>query len=116
MAELVFAVFVPSVTSVAVTVVEPPVRAFTLNVCAPATRAAFGGSTAAGSDEVMATTSVEETWAAAEYAPAAAAYIAAIDVVKNPAGIKTAASIQPVSAVSFSWPTRSAITSLAPGR
>ena len=53
-------VFVPSVTSVAVTVVGPPVWSVTVNVWTPATRAAFGGSTAAGSDEVMATMSVED--------------------------------------------------------
>src|SRR2546428_671392 len=55
---LVFAVFEPSVASVAVTVAVPAVLNVTLNVFVPATSAAFDGSVALGSDEVIATVSV----------------------------------------------------------
>ena len=55
------AVLLPSVTSVAVTVARPPVSRVMENEPAPATRAAFGGSTASASDDVMATVSVEDT-------------------------------------------------------
>src|SRR5207302_1051432 len=52
---LVFAVFDPSVMSVAVTVLLPTVFSVTLNVLVPATKAAFAGSVAFASDEVMPT-------------------------------------------------------------
>src|SRR5205814_1568955 len=64
---LVLAVFVPSVMSVAVTVWPPPpplpdaaVLSVTLNVPVPATSAAFDGSAAFASLEVMPTVSVTE--------------------------------------------------------
>ena len=57
-AGLVFAVFVPSVTSVAVTVRLPAVSSVTVNVCVPATSAAFAGNCAFASLEVMRTVSV----------------------------------------------------------
>src|SRR6266550_2035859 len=58
MDELVLAVLVPSVLSVAVTVRLPPDFKVTLKVFVPATRAALAGSTALLSDEVIATVSV----------------------------------------------------------
>ena len=51
----------PSVTSVAVTVVGPPVSGVTGNARLPATSAALGGRTAAASDDVIATVCVDET-------------------------------------------------------
>ena len=51
----------PSVTSVAVTVVGPPVSGVTENVRLPATSAAEGGRRAAASDELIATVCVEAT-------------------------------------------------------
>src|SRR5439155_236530 len=56
---LVFAVFVPSVTSEPVTVAVPAVFSVTLNVPAPATSAALAGSVAFPSDDVMPTVLVE---------------------------------------------------------
>src|SRR3954453_19782314 len=58
---LVLAVLEPSLESVAVTVFEPAVFAVTENVCVPATSAAFAGSAAFASVEVIATVSVELT-------------------------------------------------------
>ena len=58
MDELVLAVLVPSVLSVAVTVRLPPDFKVTLKVFVPATRAAFPGSTALLSEEVIPTVSV----------------------------------------------------------
>jgi hypothetical protein len=58
---LVFAVFVPSVMSVAVTVAVPEVFNVTANVSVPATNAAFTGKTALPSLEVMPTVCVELT-------------------------------------------------------
>src|SRR3954469_17949601 len=58
---LVFAVLEPSLESVAVTVFEPAVFAVTEKVCVPATSAAFAGSAAFASVEVIATVSVELT-------------------------------------------------------
>ena len=55
---LVFAVFVPSVMSVAVTVREPAVFIVTLNVFVPATNAAFAGNVAFASLDVMPAVSV----------------------------------------------------------
>src|SRR5207244_3900263 len=60
-AGLVFAVFVPSVASVAVTVRLPTVARVTLNVFVPATSAALTGSVAFASLEVIAAVSVEDT-------------------------------------------------------
>ena len=60
-AALVFAVFVPSVRSVAVTVRLPTVLRVTLNVLVPATRAALAGRVAAGSLEVIPTVWIELT-------------------------------------------------------
>jgi hypothetical protein len=57
----VFAVFDPSVTSVAVTVAVPAVLSVTLKFFVPPTSAAFAGSDAFASDEVMPTVSVDET-------------------------------------------------------
>ena len=57
-AGLVFAVFVPSVTSVAVTVRLPAVTSVTVSVCVPATSAAFAGNCAFTSLDVMRTVSV----------------------------------------------------------
>ena len=59
-AGLVFAVFVPSVTSVAVTVRLPAVSSVTAKVCVPATSAAFAGSCAFASLDVMRTVSATE--------------------------------------------------------
>jgi hypothetical protein len=47
--------------SVAVTVREPAVLSVTLNVFVPATSAAFAGSDAFASEDVIPTVSVEET-------------------------------------------------------
>src|SRR5207245_8531087 len=58
MDELVFAVLVPSVLSVAVTVRLPPDLSVTLKVFVPATMAALVGSTALLSEEVIPTLSV----------------------------------------------------------
>src|SRR3954454_16998895 len=60
-ARLVLAVLEPSVESVAVTVALPAVLAVTVNVFVPATSAAFAGSAALASLEVIAIVSVEET-------------------------------------------------------
>src|SRR5437899_2270286 len=57
-AELVLAVFVPSLTSLAVTVRVPEVFKVTLKLCVPFTRAALGGKAAFPSVEVMATVSL----------------------------------------------------------
>ena len=57
----VFAVFVPSLMSVAVRVGVPEVLSVTLKVCVPATSAAFAGSAAFVSVEVIPTVCVEET-------------------------------------------------------
>src|ERR1019366_3032635 len=57
------AVLLPSVISVALTVAEPPVSRVIEKEPAPATRAAFGGSSAFASDEVMPTVSLDETTA-----------------------------------------------------
>src|SRR5439155_23221356 len=54
-AELVLAVFEPSLASVAVTVRAPEVFNVTLKVCVPATSAALEGRTALLSDDVIAT-------------------------------------------------------------
>ena len=59
----------PSVTSVAVKVVAPPVSGVTEKVRLPATSAALGGRTAAASDDVMAMVWVDETgfqWASTD--------------------------------------------------
>ncbi|MEK7229623.1 MAG: hypothetical protein AAB154_06235, partial [Candidatus Binatota bacterium] len=58
---LVLAVLVPSVIFVAVTVAGAAVFSVTLNVFVPATRAAFAGSAALASDEVIPTVCVELT-------------------------------------------------------
>jgi hypothetical protein len=58
MAALVLAVFVPSVMSVAVTVLDPAVFSVTVNAFVPATMAAFAGSVAFASLEVIPTVSV----------------------------------------------------------
>src|ERR1051326_683155 len=58
MAELVFAVFVPSVASVAVTVGMPAVLSVTLKLRVPATKAALEGRAAFESDEEIAIVSV----------------------------------------------------------
>src|SRR4051794_27804165 len=58
---LVLAVLEPSLESVAVTVALPAVFAVTVNVFVPATSAAFAGSAALASLEVIAIVSVEET-------------------------------------------------------
>ena len=58
MAELVLAVLLPSVTSVAVTVWLPPVMRVTLEVCVPLANAPLGGPAMAGSLEVKLTVSV----------------------------------------------------------
>ena len=55
---LVFAVFVPSVMSVAVTVHEPAVFSVTVNVFVPATSAALAGNVAFASLDVMPAVSV----------------------------------------------------------
>src|SRR5437870_4743655 len=60
-AGLVFAVFDPSVASVAVTVRLPTVFRVTANVWLPATSAAFAGSVALTSLELIATVSVDDT-------------------------------------------------------
>ena len=52
-AGLVFGVLIPSVTSVAVTVWLPAVSSVTVKVCVPATSAAFAGSCAFTSLDVM---------------------------------------------------------------
>ena len=57
----VFAVLLPSVMSVAVTVRDPAVFRVTLKVLVPATSAAFAGRPAFASDDVTPTVSVEET-------------------------------------------------------
>src|SRR6266404_1437900 len=54
---LVFAVLLPSVTSLLVIVCEPVVPKVTLNVCVPATSAALAGNVAAASLDVMLTVS-----------------------------------------------------------
>ena len=59
-AGLVFAVFVPSVTSVAVTVRLPAVSSVTVKVCVPAASAAFAGNCAFASLDVMRTVSATE--------------------------------------------------------
>jgi len=58
MAELVLAVFVPSVASVAVTVGLPAVFSVTVKLWLPATNAALAGKLALVSEDVMATVSV----------------------------------------------------------
>src|SRR5262245_60089506 len=60
MEELVLAVFVPSVMSVAVTVRIPEVFRVMLNVPVPEASAALAGSTALASEEVMPTVSLTE--------------------------------------------------------
>src|SRR5882672_2459315 len=56
--ELVFAAFVPSLTSVAVTVRVPELFKVTANVCEPATSAELDGRVALGSEDVIPTVSV----------------------------------------------------------
>ena len=58
MAGLVFAVFVPSVVSVAVTVALPAVFKVTLKLLVPPTNAVFAGKAALLSDDVIATASL----------------------------------------------------------
>ena len=56
--ELVLAVLVPSLPSLAVSVCAPPVWSVTLKLCEPAASAVFEGNVALASEEVIATVSL----------------------------------------------------------